>query len=93
MSSLSFKFIISAILWSLVCAAPLEEKAENRSKTKGGQFNCVGFTEKKVPGFAVLSVATVLSTFSVHSVEITEIYSLGKNFVKVTLLLKKSLNS
>ena len=66
MSSLSFKFVISAILWSLGCAAPLEEKAENRSKTKGANL-IVLVSQKKVTGFAVLSVATVSSTFSVHN--------------------------
>ena len=38
MASLTFKFVISAILWGLGCAAPLEEKAENRSKTKGANL-------------------------------------------------------
>ena len=63
MASLTFKFVISAILWGLGCAAPLEEKAENRSKTKGYIWShCVGFTEKNCS--AVLSVASVSSTFT-----------------------------
>ena len=69
MSSLTFKFVISAILWSLGFAAPLEEKAENRSKTKGSIL-IVSLSHKFVQLTGFYSVASHIGPIQLLEVKL-----------------------